>query len=131
MAEVGLVAFAQCALQTAETLLPKYRSKFSKHLYTQPQRLTIPGLMCYVVRDQATVPIIKTTTKIHLNGLIEESFAIAFQQILTISDFRSSTRESSAFAVSHPTRTRAELPGSPCAIQTSARRSAPSKSHRI
>jgi DDE family transposase/transposase-like protein DUF772 len=47
MAEVGLVAFTECALQIAESILPKYRSKFSKHLYTQPQLLTILCLMRY------------------------------------------------------------------------------------
>ncbi len=47
MAEIGIVAFAQCALQIAETILPQYRSKFSKHLYTQPQLLTLLCLMRY------------------------------------------------------------------------------------
>jgi len=47
MTEIGLVAFAQCALQIAETILPKYRSKFSKHLYTQPQLLALCCLMRY------------------------------------------------------------------------------------
>ncbi len=47
MAEVGLVAFAHCALQIAETLIPKYRGEFSKHPYTQPQLLAIHCLMRY------------------------------------------------------------------------------------
>jgi hypothetical protein len=47
MVEIGLVAFAHCALQVAETILPTYRSKFSKHLYTQPQLLTLLCLMRY------------------------------------------------------------------------------------
>ncbi len=47
MTEIGLVAFAQCALEIAETILPTYRSKFSKHLYTQPQLLALLCLMRY------------------------------------------------------------------------------------
>lgn len=47
MAEVGLGVFAECALQIADVILPKYRCRFSKHLYTQPQLLTILCLMRY------------------------------------------------------------------------------------
>jgi hypothetical protein len=47
MAEVGLVRFAQVARQVAETVLPSYRSKYSKHLFTQPSLLAILRLMRY------------------------------------------------------------------------------------
>lgn len=47
MAEIGLVLFAQVALPVAETILPRYRSKFSKHQFTQPQLLVIVCLMRY------------------------------------------------------------------------------------
>ncbi len=47
MAEVGLVQFAQSALQVAAAVLPPYRSKFSKHIFTQPQLLAILCLMRY------------------------------------------------------------------------------------
>ena len=45
MAEVGLVRFARVALEIAETVLPDYRTKFSKHTFTQPQLLSILCLM--------------------------------------------------------------------------------------
>ncbi len=41
MAEVGLVRFAQVAREVAETVLPRYRSKYSKHLFPQPSLLAI------------------------------------------------------------------------------------------
>jgi hypothetical protein len=47
MAEVGLVGFAKVALDVARSVLPDYRSKFSKHVYTQPQLLAIVCLMRY------------------------------------------------------------------------------------
>lgn len=47
MAEVGLVRFARIALEIAEAGLPDYRSKFSKHTFTQPQLLAILCLMRY------------------------------------------------------------------------------------
>ena len=47
MAEVGLVRFAQVAREVTETVLPSYRSKFSKHLFTQPSLLAILCLMRY------------------------------------------------------------------------------------
>ena len=47
MAEVGLVRFALVCRTVAETVLPPYRSKFSKHLFTQPQLLTVLCLMRY------------------------------------------------------------------------------------
>jgi hypothetical protein len=39
MAEVGLVAFAQIARQVAEAVVPAYKSKYSKRVFTQPQLL--------------------------------------------------------------------------------------------
>lgn len=47
MAEVGLVGFARVALEVARSVLPDYRSKFSKHVFTQPQLLAIVCLMRY------------------------------------------------------------------------------------
>jgi len=47
MSEVGLVRFAKMALEVAEAVLPDYRSKFSKHVFTQPQLLGILCLMRY------------------------------------------------------------------------------------
>lgn len=47
MAEVGLVPFARLALKIATTVLPRYRTRFSKHQFTQPQLLAILCLMRY------------------------------------------------------------------------------------
>jgi hypothetical protein len=47
MAEVGLVRFAQVARAVAETVLPSYRSKYSKRLFTQPSLLAILCVMRY------------------------------------------------------------------------------------
>ena len=47
MAEVGLVGFAKVALDVARSVLPNYRSKFSKHIFTQPQLLAVVCLMRY------------------------------------------------------------------------------------
>lgn len=47
MAEVGLVRFAHVAHEVAEAVLPSYRSKYSKHLFTQPALLAILCLMRY------------------------------------------------------------------------------------
>lgn len=47
MPEVGLVRFATVALDVARTVLPPYRTKFSKHTFTQPQLLAILCLMRY------------------------------------------------------------------------------------
>ncbi len=47
MAEVGVVRFAQVAHEVAEAVLPSYRSKYSKHLFTQPALLAILCLMRY------------------------------------------------------------------------------------
>src|ERR1700682_6406188 len=47
MAEVGLLPFARIALQVCRAVLPRYRSRFSKHQFTQPQWLAILCLMRY------------------------------------------------------------------------------------
>src|ERR1700747_2751855 len=47
MAEIGLLPFARVALEVATAVLPSYRSRFSKHQFTQPQLLAILCLMRY------------------------------------------------------------------------------------
>jgi hypothetical protein len=47
MAEIGLIHFAKCALAIATKVLPLYRSKYSKHTFSQPQLLAILCLMRY------------------------------------------------------------------------------------
>ncbi len=47
MAEVGLLAFALTALEVGRAVLPPYRTRFSKHQFTQPQLLAILCLMRY------------------------------------------------------------------------------------
>ncbi len=47
MAEVGLLLFARVALEVATAVLPPYRSRFSKHQFTQPQLLAVLCLMRY------------------------------------------------------------------------------------
>ena len=47
MAEIGLLPFAQVALQVACRVLPPYRSRFSKRQFTQPQLLAVLCLMRY------------------------------------------------------------------------------------
>jgi Transposase DDE domain/Transposase domain (DUF772) len=47
MPEVGLVRFAQVALDVAQATVPRYRTVFSKHQFTQPQLLAILCLMRY------------------------------------------------------------------------------------
>ena len=47
MAEVGLLPFARIALQVSKAVLPRYRSRFSKHRFNQPQLLAILCLMRY------------------------------------------------------------------------------------
>ena len=47
MAEVGLLRFARIALQVSRAVLPRYRSRFSKRQFTQPQLLAILCLMRY------------------------------------------------------------------------------------
>src|SRR5260370_12652910 len=41
MAEVGLLPFARVALEVATQVLPPYRTRFSKHQFTQPQLLAV------------------------------------------------------------------------------------------
>src|ERR1700694_159722 len=45
MAEVGLPPFVRVALQVATQVLPPYRTRFSKHQFTQPQLLAVLCLM--------------------------------------------------------------------------------------
>src|SRR5260221_2053408 len=47
MAEGGLLPFARVALQVATQVLPPYRTRFSKHQFTQPQLLAVPCLTRY------------------------------------------------------------------------------------
>src|SRR5216684_1297326 len=47
MPEIGLLPFARVALDVATTVLPTYRSRFSKHQFTQPQLLAVLCLMRY------------------------------------------------------------------------------------
>jgi len=47
MPEIGLLPFARVALQVATRVLPPYRSRFSKHQFTQPQLLAVLCLMRY------------------------------------------------------------------------------------
>ena len=47
MAEIGLLPIARVALQVATRVLPAYRSRFSKHQFTQPQLLAVLCLMRY------------------------------------------------------------------------------------
>ena len=47
MAEVSLVGFARLAAEVAAAVLPRYRSKFSEHVFTQPQLLAVLCLMRY------------------------------------------------------------------------------------
>ena len=47
MPEVGLVSLARHAVTIARLVLPRYRSKFSKHQFTQPQLLALLCVMRY------------------------------------------------------------------------------------
>ncbi len=47
LVEVGLLPFARIALQVSRAVLPRYRSRFSKHQFTQPQLLAILCQMRY------------------------------------------------------------------------------------
>jgi len=47
MAEVGLLPFARTALEVCRAVLAPYRTRFSKHQFTQPQLLAILCLMRY------------------------------------------------------------------------------------
>ncbi|MGH9701431.1 MAG: transposase, partial [Candidatus Acidiferrales bacterium] len=45
--EIGLLPYARAALEVAGRVLPRYRSRFSKHQFTQPQLLAVLCLMRY------------------------------------------------------------------------------------
>src|SRR5262249_50834054 len=47
MAEIGLVTFAKVAMSITGQVVPNYRTTKSKHLFTQPQLLSILCLMRY------------------------------------------------------------------------------------
>src|SRR6266446_4881464 len=47
MPEIGLLPFARVAWDVSHAILPPYRSRFSKHQFTQSQLLAILGLMRY------------------------------------------------------------------------------------
>ena len=47
MPEIGLLPFTRVAMEVAKRVLPPYRSRFSKHQFTQPQLLAILCLMRY------------------------------------------------------------------------------------
>ena len=47
MAEVGLLPFARIALQVSRAVFPRYRNRFGKHQFTQPQLLAILCLIRY------------------------------------------------------------------------------------
>ena len=47
MPEIGLLPFARLALDVASATLPPYRTRFSKHQFTQPQLLAVLCLMRY------------------------------------------------------------------------------------
>src|SRR5260370_26784248 len=47
MPEIGLLPFARVAMDVATAVLPPYRSRFSKHQFTQPQLLAILCLIRY------------------------------------------------------------------------------------
>src|ERR1700760_4496604 len=47
MPEVGLMRFGHVALDVAQATVPRYRTAFSKHQFTQPQLLAILCLMRY------------------------------------------------------------------------------------
>ena len=47
MAEIGLLPLARVALEVATRVLPPYRSRFSKHQFTQPSLLAVLCLMRY------------------------------------------------------------------------------------
>ena len=55
MAEIGLVDFAKFALAIAKRVLPLYRSKYSKHTFTQPQLLAILCMMGYEVHHMKRI----------------------------------------------------------------------------
>jgi len=44
--EFGLLQFARIALQASREVVPRYRRRFSKHEFNQPQVLSVLCLMC-------------------------------------------------------------------------------------
>src|SRR5918994_903994 len=73
MAEVGLVNFAKCALAIAKRVMPLYRSKYSKHTFTQPQLLAI---LCVMRYEDWTF----RETEVRLQEHIELRMALGLQQ---------------------------------------------------
>ncbi len=51
MAEIGLLPFARVALQVAINTLPPYRTRWSKHPFTQPQ---LPAVLCLMRYEDGT-----------------------------------------------------------------------------
>lgn len=47
MPEIGLVQFAHTAMSVLKEKIPEFRTKFSKHVFSQPQLLAILCLMRY------------------------------------------------------------------------------------
>jgi hypothetical protein len=47
MAEIGLVQFARTAMSILKETIPEFRTKFSKHVFSQPQLLAVLSLMRY------------------------------------------------------------------------------------
>src|SRR4028119_672101 len=47
MPEIGLVQLARTAMSVLKEKIPEFRSKFSKHIFSQPQLLAILCLMRY------------------------------------------------------------------------------------
>lgn len=47
MAEIGLVQFARTAMSVLKETLPEFRTKLSKHIFSQPQLLAVLCLMRY------------------------------------------------------------------------------------
>lgn len=74
MAEIGLVDFAKCALAKAKRVMPLYRSKYSKHRFTQPQLLAILCLM----RDEDWT---FRETEVRLQEHIELRMALGLKQV--------------------------------------------------
>jgi IS5 family transposase len=73
MAEIGLVDFAKCAIAIAKRVMPLYRSKYSKHTFTQPQLLAILCLMRY---EDWTF----RETEVRLQEHVELRMALGLQQ---------------------------------------------------
>jgi hypothetical protein len=72
MPEVGLLPFARVALDVAMAILPPYRSRFSKHQFTQPQLLAVLCLMRY---EDWTFR--ETAVRLREHGELRESLKLA------------------------------------------------------